>query len=225
MLAVAYDLNEQIVHQISCFDDTKSAEAAVTGDGGGTGIQMGNATFEGAYLLTRGQMPVFRKIAKNRYMNTTVESAGLGLKNTTDYYWYERANGSTTFPLTIANADEYLTKRSFISTSKIPDIESFINISYSPQFQAQLDAYEITGDKKYLEGAVEGARRFLPSLRITDMPESKNELWVEDIEQHVAQDKLHRSSAWSILGRRYRRGAIMEPTGNGFFENGTEYDE
>ncbi|MBQ7040286.1 MAG: hypothetical protein IJN39_06930 [Clostridia bacterium] len=190
-----------------------------------TQIPMGNATFEGAYLLTRGQVPVFRKIAKNRFMNTNVESAGQSLKNTTDYYWYEHANGSTDYPLTIQNANTYLENRSFISSDNIPDIESFINISYSPQFQAQLDAYELTGDTKYLEGAVEGARRFLPSLRITDMPESKDTLYVENTEQLVAQDKHSRSSAWSIADRRYRRGAIMEATGSTIFENGAHYNE
>ena len=190
-----------------------------------TSIPMGNATFEGAYLLSRGQMPVYRKIAKNRFMNTTVESAGLGIKNTTDYYWYERANNSTDFPLTIENANKYLEERSFLSSSHVPDIESFINISYTPQFQAQLDAYEITGDEKYLEGAVEGARRFLPSLRITDIPESKDTMYVENTEHLVAQDKRSRSSAWSIADFRYRRGAVMEPTGSTIFENGAHYTE
>ena len=190
-----------------------------------TAISMGNTTFEGAYLLSRGQMPVFRKIAKNRFMNTEVESAGLNLKNTTDYYWYERANGSTTFPLAILNADEYLNKRSFLLTDKIPGYDDFINTSYSPQFQVQLDAYEITGDEKYLEGAVEGARRFLPSLRITDMPESKDEMWIENTEQLVAQDKFDRSRAWSAGDRRYRRGAVMETVGNGIYANGTTYQE
>ncbi|MBQ2967960.1 MAG: hypothetical protein IJE10_07580 [Clostridia bacterium] len=190
-----------------------------------TPIGMGNAAFEGAYLMSRGQMPVYRNIAKSRFMNTNVESAGMNLKNTTDYYWYERANGSETFPLAIANADEYLIKRSFLSSDKTPDLESFINISYTPQFQAQLDAYEITGDTKYLEGAVEGARRFLPSLRITDIPESKDVLWIENTEQLVAEDKQRRSSAWSIADRRYRRGALMEATGSTISENGSVYNE
>ena len=211
-------------HLHSAFSIENVSEGPINKELEYTSIQMGNATFEGAYLLTRGQMPVYRKIAKNRYMGTDVESANLGLKNTTDYYWYERANGSTNYPLTIANADEYLQKRSFFSATNIPDIGSFINISYSPQFQAQLDAYEITGDKKYLEGAVEGARRFLPSLRITDMPENKSILYVENTEQLVAEDKMHHSRSWSIANRSYHRGAIMEATGNTEI-NGSPYTE
>ncbi|MBQ2968299.1 MAG: hypothetical protein IJE10_09300 [Clostridia bacterium] len=190
-----------------------------------TTIGMGSATFEGAYLMTQGIMPVFREISKKRVMLTGVENAGMNLQNSTDYYWYERANGSTDFPLTIQHADLYNEKRAFISANNEVDRESFINISYTPQFQAQFDAYELTGDTKYLEGAVEGARRFLPSLRITDMPESKSDLRVENTPQFITLDKYGRSSAWSYDDFRYRRGAIMENTGETVWSNGAQYNE
>ena len=188
-----------------------------------TKLGMGSATFEGGYLMTHGMMPVLRSISQKRVMTTGVESAGFGLSNATDYYWFERANGSTDFPLTREVAEKYNTERAFYAATNNVDRESFINISYTPQFQAQFDAYEITGEEKYLEGAIEGARRFLPSLRITDMPESKDFLVVENIEQHVAQDKRSRSSSWSIDDLRYRRGAIMEPTGETVYQNGANY--
>lgn len=190
-----------------------------------TKLTMGNATFEGAYQMTHGLMPVLRAISAKRPMLTGVEDASLGLRNATDYYWYERANGSTDFPLTRQHAEAYNTQRAFYSATNNVDQESFINISYTPQFQAQFDAYEITGEQKYLDGAIEGARRFLPSLRVTDMPESRDALRVENIEQHVAQDKRSRSSSWSIDDHRYRRGAIMEFTGETVYpENGAIYD-
>ncbi len=190
-----------------------------------TTLPMGSATFEGAYQMTHGIMPVFRTISQKRVMTTNVEDASLGLTNATDYYWYERANGSTDFPLTRQVAEQYNTLRAFISASNEVDRESFINISYTPQFQAQFDAYELTGEDKYLQGAIEGARRFLPSLRITDMPESKEDLRVENIEQLVAEDKHRRSSAWSYDDFRFRQGAIMEPTGSTVYSNGTSYKE
>ena len=191
-----------------------------------TNVPLGNATYEGAYQLSQGMTPIFRTISKNRLMSTTVEDGGLGLQNTTDYYWFERANGSETFPLTIQNADKYLEQRAFISAENDVNLKAFINISYTPQFQAQLDAYEITGDEKYLEGAIEGARRFLPSLRITDMPESKSDMRVEDTAKLLISDKINRDFAWSYDDHRYRRGAKLKATGDGVDDDsGSIYQE
>lgn len=190
-----------------------------------TAMGMGNTTYEGAYLMSMGQMPVYRSIAKKRLMLTGAEDAALGLRNITDVYWYERANGSTDFPQTKEHADKYFNMRSFISAKNYVDVETFLNISYTPQFQMQFDAYEITGDKKYLEGAIEGARRFLPTLRVTDMPDSKDVMYVENTEQFVAQDKNSRNRAWSYDDFRYRRGALMVPTGETTYANGAPYRE
>ncbi|MBQ2967934.1 MAG: hypothetical protein IJE10_07450 [Clostridia bacterium] len=212
-------------HMHNGFSIENQSEGPINKELSYTQATMGNATFEGAYLLSRGQMPIYREIAKSRFMNTEVESAGLNLKNTTDYFWYEHANNSSDYPLSVKNADEYLEKRAFLSSESGPDVEAFLSTGYSPQFQAQLDAYAFMGDEKYLKGAVEGARRFLPTLRITDMPESKEEMRVEKTEQLVAQDKRDRTSAWSMGDRRYRRGACMEPTGTNVFENGADYTE
>ncbi len=191
-----------------------------------TNAPLGNATYEGAYLLSQGMTPIFRTVSKNRLNSTTVESAGLELKNTTDCYWYEYANGSTDFSLTRQNADDYLEKRAFLSADNEVEIKAFINISYTPQFQAQFDAYEFTGDEKYLAGAIEGARRFLPSLRITDMPQSKSDMRVEDTKNLMISDKVIRNFTWSYDGRGYRRGLEMKATGDGVDDaSGSVYDE
>ena len=203
-----------------------NSEGLINKELNSTYIPLGNATFEGAYQLSQGMTPIFRTLSKSRLMSTTVEDAGLGLRNTTDYYWYERANGSEDFPLTIQNANKYLEERAFLSADNEVDIKAFINISYTPQFQAQFDAYEITGDEKYLEGAVEGARRFLTSLRITDMPESKSDMRVEDTSKLLISDKINRGFAWSYDGMRYRRGAKMRAFGNGIDkDSGSVYDD
>lgn len=190
-----------------------------------TSVGMGNAGFEGAYQMTHGVMPIFRTISKKRLMSTEVESGELFLRNTTDLYWFERANGSESYSETIKNADEYLKNRAFVSASNKVDEESFLNISYTPQFQAQFDAYEITGDIKYLEGAIEGARRFLPTIRVTDMAESKDQMVVENIEQHVNEDKKYRTDALLYDGQRYRRGAEMIFKGETVNENDAVYSD
>ncbi len=189
-----------------------------------TSASFGNATYAGAYLMSQGMMPIYRDIAAYRNMTTTVETGGMDLQNTTDLYWFEWANGENDYTQTLNNAEAYH-NRAFASASNDVSVKSFINISYTPQFQAQFDAYEITGNEKYLAGAVESARRFLPSLRITDMPESKSDMRVEDTENLLISNKVNRDYIWSYDGRSYRRGALLKPRGNGIDEtSGSVYD-
>ena len=184
-----------------------------------TNIGMGNSTFEGAYLLTRGMMPIYRNIAKGRLMNTNVESGGLGLNNPSEGLWYDIAKGDTSYKNAVSMADNYLNKRSFESASNKLDEDLFINISYNPHFQSQLDVYEATGDEEYLDGAIEAARRFLPSLRTEDVPKDKTEMTVPDVEQLRNEAKIFVKSTWWLDGEGYRRGAEMavssDTTANG----------
>ena len=210
-------------HIHSRFSIRSMSEGPIVKDLDVATVEAGNTGYEGAYLMTRGQNPIFRTIAKNRLMLTNVESAGTSARSITDVYWYEHANSANEYTETIKYADKYLNDRSFISATNHIDEESFINISYTPHFQSQFDAYEITGDTKYLEGAVEAARRFLPSLRITDIPASKDDEVLLDQDFLVGFDKVHRSSAWSTDYFRYRRGAKMLDLNTTNFANGAFY--
>ena len=174
-------------------------------------IGMGNSTFEGAYLLSRGQMPVYRNISKNRQMLTKIESGGLGLKNPSDALWYDISRGDTSLSTAKSYADSYVDNRSFVLADNSAEVDeyTFINVAYSPHFQSQLDVYEATGDTKYLDGAIESARRFLPSLKTTDMPLSMDEMYTPDAEQNTNEARLWTKDAWFYNDTRYRLGAVM----------------
>ncbi len=176
-----------------------------------SGIGMGNSTFEGAYLLSRGQMPVYRNISKKKEMLTKIESGGLGLKNPSDALWYDISRGDTSLSTAKDYADKYINNRSYALADNSAEVDeyTFINVMYSPHFQSQLDVYEATGEQAYLDGAIESARRFLPSLRTTDMPLSMDEMYTPDAEQNINEAKLWDKDAWFYNNERYRLGAIM----------------
>lgn len=169
----------------------------------------GNSTYEGAYLMSRGQMPIFRNIAKNGLKNTYVEGGGRSFTNPSEALWYDRARGDTSLSTTIAAANSYLNNRSFISATNANKEETFINIAYNPHFQSQMDAYEATGNEDYLRGAVEAARRFLPSLKTTDMPDSKTDMKVANVDLLDGEARLHNKHTWWWFDTGYRRGATM----------------
>ena len=181
--------------------------------------QLGNALFEGAYQLSRGQVPIYRNIAKQREMPRTAgfETAGLPeMKNATDLIWYDIANGDTSLTNAITYADKYLNERIFISASNYVGEDTFVNTSFTPNIHALLDMYEKTGEQKYLDGAAEAGRRFLPLLRATDMPSSKDEMYTVDLEKRDNNYKMWAKSSWWLVNENFRRGAIMS--------NGYAYD-
>ena len=180
---------------------------------------MGNTTYEGAYLLSRGTMPVFRNIAATSLKDTGIEKGGITVKNPSETLWYDYARGDNSLSTARENADKYLEKRIFASADNYVSEETFVNISHTPDIQSQLDLYEATGEQKYLDGAIEAARRFLPLLRTEDVPEDKSKTVVLDAEQLLNEAKIQNSSTWWYNGEGYRRGADMyvssETTDNG----------
>ncbi len=209
--SVAFLLTRDSTHINREYSYREQAEGPINKELKFSNISLGNSTFEGAYQLSRGQMPVFRNIAKQRAMNTGIESGGYALKNPSEGLWFDLANGNTSLNTAIEYADKYVNTRSFASVDNKVDEEAFINISYSPHFQSQLDVYEVTGDKKYLDGAIESARRFLPSLRVIDMPIDKNEMYSVDTDLLYNEFKLwNKGTWWWKDGEGYRRGATMK---------------
>ncbi len=186
-----------------------------------------NSSFEGAYLMSRGRMPVFRNIAKKRENGLTIESGGLNLNNPSQGYWYDRANGNTSLSTAISYGDTYLNNRSLVAADNDVDEQTFINGSYYPNYQSQFELYEATGDERYLEGAIESARRMLPTLRATDMPLSKDEMYTPNAELINQEYQWITRNAWFYKDKRYRRGAVINenlPLSDNYAVTGFEDD-
>ena len=208
--SIATQLTRNSPHFNSEFSYESRSEGPINKELTETQFGLGNSNFEGAYVMTRGQMPVLRNIAKSNLMLTSVESGGVGLKNPSDALWYDRASGNASLSTAIEYADAYTENRSFSAATNYLDEKLFINTSYSPHFQSQLDMYEATGNEVYLEGAIEAARRFLPSLRTTDMPGSKTDMYVADVEKIKNESRIFNKDTWWWKdGQGYRRGATM----------------
>ncbi|MBQ2967917.1 MAG: hypothetical protein IJE10_07365 [Clostridia bacterium] len=208
--SIGTQLTRNSTHFNSEFSYESRSEGPINKELTKTQFDLGNSNFEGAYVMTRGQMPILRNIAKSNLMLTSVESGGLGLGNPSDALWYDRATGNVSLSTAIEYADSYIENRSFSAATNYLNDKLFINVSYSPHFQSQLDMYEATGNAVYLDGAVEAARRFLPSLRTTDMPSSKTDMYVADVEQIKNESRIFNKDTWWWKdGQGYRRGATM----------------
>ncbi|MBQ2968333.1 MAG: hypothetical protein IJE10_09470 [Clostridia bacterium] len=184
----------------------------------------GNTTFEGAYRLSRGLMPVFRNLAQDGIKNSNIEKGGVNsLKSPAEALFYDYAMGNSDLTNAKALADEYYSKRAFSSASNFVDESTFINISYFPHFPSMMDVYEATGETKYLDAAIEGARRLLPTLRATDMSESKEVMRTADTEELWLETRLFRNGCWWYGNTGYRRGAVLKDYANPTYKNDSEY--
>jgi len=127
----------------------------------------GNSVFGGAYLMTQGLTIALRQIG----IDSGHKTGGGNAQGWSEYLWMYKYTGNEEYLEKAKNgADNYLKYSVFSPQKVLPGYESFIYISYYPNFQALLDMYEITGEQKYLDGAVEGARWLLTTIWTQPMP-------------------------------------------------------
>ncbi|MBR4030051.1 MAG: hypothetical protein IKJ06_01480, partial [Clostridia bacterium] len=184
-----------------------------------------NSTFEGAYLLSRGRMPIFRNIAKKKQIFLNIDTRAQGLPNPSQALWYDIANGDENLTNAVSYTDNYINNRTFASSNLNTDLASFVNIDYYPHFQSQLEMYEATGERKYLDGAIESARRALPVMRATDMPTSKEQMYTPDVDLILKENQWTTKRTWFYDATGYRRGATLENINSGTGAQGAVFQE
>lgn len=114
------------------------------------------------YGVTDGASPVFRLLAErllatNRTLNLDDVSVGDSWQNNLQLY---RATGEARFLAKArAGADEYLASRMEHGADTF-DAGSFFWTAYAPKWMDLLELFEATQDRRYLEAARLGARRF-----------------------------------------------------------------
>ncbi len=170
---------------------------------------MGNSTYAGAYLMTRGQMPVYQAIAESEFRSTYVrDGEGAKIYNPSEYLWMSRmTDGDLTE--TVSQAENYMKYGVYVTKSN--DVEDgFSNRSIYPQYQSMLEMYEETGDQKYLDAAINAAQKALPTFWCMPMPEEGAYDIYDDEEIHKFWKKAPVGAWMYWRGNFYERLGIVD---------------
>jgi hypothetical protein len=113
------------------------------------------------YTMFHGSTPLFLELARDEYTSSRVRNLSVLQKGET--WWnaiamYRAKKDPAYLETAIKGADEYLKQRIESPSSNFPD--RFFWTQYVPRYIELLQLYEISGEKRFLEAAHIGARRF-----------------------------------------------------------------
>lgn len=121
------------------------------------------SSFGSAYLLSRGLVPKFNSIALDdgvRYTN-----AYGSIPEFSEYLWtYNFTKDKEYLKIAMDKADEYIRVNITEPQTATVGHSSFIYISYYPHLPSLIDIYEVTGEERYLDAAIETAYRLVSTL-------------------------------------------------------------
>lgn len=163
----------------------------------------GAATFAGALAMTHGRTPAFGDCClkpdgtprvTHGYSHVQPFEDALALYNLTgETRWRDAA---------VAGADAYVAENIDRLPTKDLGTMPFINMSFVPDWEGLLHAYDATGDQRYLDASAAAARWLLTTL------------WVQppvptgEITLHPGGRYDHARHVWYFGDKRYRLGIV-----------------
>jgi hypothetical protein len=132
---------------------------------GGPVKNFGSATYTALENLCNGYTLAFKRIALpvEKKVSRTSGYSHAGIFNE----WavrYRMTNNPDDLKEAVRLADEYLEKQVVLPSTKFVGFRPFWLISFVPDWEGLLMMYEMTGAKRYLDGAVIGARQLMVGL-------------------------------------------------------------
>ena len=136
-----------------------------TGPMGGPVRHFGSSTFTALSQLTGGYTPSFKQIAlpPDKQVRPTVGYSHAQLFNE----WaarYRITGDSSDLEKAVELADDYLHKHVLTPPTRPVGYSPFWLISFVPDWEGLLMMYELTGERRFLDGAVIGARQLMVGL-------------------------------------------------------------
>jgi hypothetical protein len=172
----------------------------------GPGALFGASTFASAYAMTQGRSAAFgqfcltdtkkvRNTAQNGHVQPFEDLLAL-YRLTGDQHWLDEARTA---------ADKYIQANFTTLPSQDLGDRPFVNVSFVPDWEGLLHLAEVTGERRYLDAATEGARWLMTTLWTQpSVPDSEvvvNPSGIYDHDRHI----------WWWGGRLFRLGVYDGP--------------
>ncbi|MDR3401680.1 MAG: hypothetical protein P4L99_04195 [Chthoniobacter sp.] len=172
----------------------------------GPGTLFGASTFASAYAMTQGHSAVFGALCLDEKGAPRTTHANGHTQPFADTLALYRLTGERRWlDSATAAADKYIAAN--ITTLPTRDLGGtpFVNVSFVPDWEGLLQMYEATGEKRFLDASIEGARWLTttlwtqPTIPVSDTTIHPGGIY--DINRHI----------WWFGDRLFRRGLYDAP--------------
>jgi len=172
----------------------------------GPGAFFGASTFASAYAMTQGRSAVFGSLCRDENGAARITHGNGHTQPFADHLALYRLTGEQRWlDAATTAADKYIAAN--ITTLPTRDLGEmpFVNVSFTPDWEGLLQMYEATGQPRFLDAAVEGARWHMTSLWTQPMiPTGETTIHpggVYDAQRHI----------WWFGDKLFRRGIYEGP--------------
>ena len=112
----------------------------------------------GMYEMTRGGVPYLLNYGLEKGQTEVTNAYGSIASFSNDLTMYRYTGDKKYLDTAIKKADQFLESKVYAESTEMIEWSNFIYISYYPNLASLIDIYEVTGDKKYLDAAVDVAK-------------------------------------------------------------------
>jgi hypothetical protein len=176
----------------------------------------GATVYAGLWEMMNHRTPVFKDIAfpDGKVKPTTVQQRFIPHVQPFDDWMgkYLYTGDKAALDSAIVGADKYIEEVINKAPEQLPSLREFFLMAYTPDWEGLLALYEVTGKKRFLNAAEQGARVVMTGMWTQPMP--KEEMVTIHPNNYVHGDKmdrwLHKGEEEFRLGYPRKKGDVIE---------------